>query len=323
MGLEVAKKFAAKGANIVLVARNITKLEDAKKQVAAAAKNPSTQRFTWISADVTKPEENERLWKEAVEWNDGKLPDIVWQIAGWAKPDLFLDTPLDNMREHMEINYWAACYLAHTVLKAWTEEKAAASDSKSGDTALKVKEPLPRHFIMTASLAVYCGLAGYLPYSPAKAAMRNLADGLKSEMNLYNGARYHNLPRGSTPSQPEIKIQLTVPGTILSPGFEEEEKSKHQVTRILEDGDPKQLPEEVAEGMIKGLERGNYMTTSHFLGHAMRVSAINGAPRNGLFGIRDTLFSWATAVAWLFIGPDMERKVWNYGKEHGVQHRQK
>jgi 3-dehydrosphinganine reductase len=321
MGREVAKKLAEKGANLILVARDKQKLEDAKKYVAAAAKDPSKQRFTWISADATELEENERLVKEATEWNDGKLPDIVWQIAGGAHPDLFLDTPLEIQRKQMDLNYWSACYLAHTVLRLWTEEKQAASD-KTADTALKVTEPPPRHFIMTASLVVYVGIAGYLPYSPAKAAMRQLADGLKSEINLYNGARYHNLPSGATPKQPEIKISLTAPGTILSPGFEIEEQSKHPVTRILEEGDPRQLPDAVAEAMIKGLEKGNFMTTTHFLGHAMRVSALGGAPRNGLFGIRDALFSWATAIAWLFIGPDMEKKVWKFGKEHGVQHRE-
>lgn len=319
MGLEVAKKLAKKGANVILVARDTKKLEAAKKQVTAAAKDASKQRFTWISADLAKLEENERMLKEATEWNDGKVPDIAWQMAGFAKPDLFLDTSPEDLRKHMDTNYWSACYLAHTVLRAWTEEKQPPSENK---TPSKATEPLPRHFIFTTSVAIFVSVAGYNPYTPSKAAIRALADGLKQEMELYNGARYNNVPKGSIPLQPEIKVHIIAPGNILSPGFEEEQKTKHQVTKMLEDGDPNQTPEEVAELSIRGLENGNYMTTLAFLGHAMRACALNGSPRNGLLGIRDTLFSMASAIVILFVGPDMEKKVRNFGKEHGVQHRQ-
>jgi 3-dehydrosphinganine reductase len=67
---------------------------------------------------------------------------------------------------------------------------------------------------------------------------------------------------------------------------------------------------------LKGLQRGDYLITTQWLGHAMRVSALGGSPRNG-WGIVDVLFGWVTGVAWLFIAPDMESKVWKWGKEHG------
>lgn len=316
MGLEVAKKLAQKGANVILVARDTTKLEDAKKQVAAAARDSSKQRFTWISADLAKLEENQRMLKEATEWNNGKLPDIAWQMAGFAKPDLFLDTSPEDLHKHMDVNYWSATWLAHTVLKAWTEEKNEAAAKGVS------KEPLPRHFIFTVSVAVFIGIAGYNPYTPSKAAVRALADGVKQEMELYNGARYHGLPKGAIPSQPEIKVHVIAPGNILSPGFQEEQKTKHAVTKLLEEGDPNQTPEEVADLSIKGLEAGNYLTTLAFLGHIMRGCSLNGSPRNGLFGVRDFLLSIVSSLAILFVGPDMESKVRKFGKEHGVQHRQ-
>jgi len=86
----------------------------------------------------------------------------------------------------------------------------------------------------------------------------------------------------------------------------------------LEEGDPAQNEDEVAIASVKALERGSYMITTQILSHAMRVSSLGGSPRNGLFGIRDMVFSWVTAIAWLFIGPDMESKVYQYGKKNGV-----
>ena len=33
----------------------------------------------------------------------------------------------------------------------------------------------------------------------------------------------------------------------------------------------------------------------------------------------DTVMSWVAAVVWLFVGPDLDGKVWDYGKKHGVE----
>jgi len=260
---------------------------------------------------VTSAAENERVIREATAWNDGQVPDIVWANAGAAHPSLFLDASLETMRGDMEINFWAATYLAHTTLRTWLNP----SDDSPSPATTSQKQPLPRHFIMTASTIAFVGVAGYSPYAPGKSALRSLADTLKSEMNLYNGARQ----RSSSPTSPETKIHIVVPGTITSPGLATENKTKHPVTHILEDGDPEQSEDEVAAAAMRGLERGDYMITTHFLGHAMRVSMLGGSPRNGLFGVRDALFSWVTAIVWLFVGPDMEGKVWKWGKANGVR----
>lgn len=169
---------------------------------------------------------------------------------------------------------------------------------------------------MTSSVAAFVGVAGYGPYSPSKAAIRSLADTLRSEINLYNGSRLH--PTSPLYNHPETKIHIVLPGTITSPGNIEENKTKHPVTHILEADDPVSTEDEVAIASVKALEKGDYMITTQFLSHAMRASTLGGSPRNGLWGVRDMLFSWATAVAWLFIGPDMESKVYQYGKKNGV-----
>ncbi|KAJ2974740.1 hypothetical protein NQ176_g5896 [Zarea fungicola] len=59
MGLAAATQLSAKGANLILVSRSVAKLEEAIKAVKAAAKNPSTQRFHYIAADVSVPSYSE------------------------------------------------------------------------------------------------------------------------------------------------------------------------------------------------------------------------------------------------------------------------
>jgi len=80
MGLEVAKQLAKKGANVVIVARGVEKLEKAIKEVEAEAVEGSGQKFKWCSGDLSVGQEVERVFAEVVEW--GGVPDIVWTCAG-------------------------------------------------------------------------------------------------------------------------------------------------------------------------------------------------------------------------------------------------
>ena len=257
---------------------------------------------------MTKAEENTRIIAEVTEWNHGQPPDIVWAVAGGAHPDLFVDTPFEVQRAQMDLNYWASAYLAQATLKSWLKPSPTQKDDSTAKTAK------PRHFIMTSSVAAFAGIAGYAPYAPAKSALRSLADALRSELNLYNGYRSSNPSKGPPA---EIKVHCVFPGTITSPGLEQENKTKHAVTLLLEEGDAVQSEDEVAAGAVKGLEKGGFLVTTQLVGSAMRASMLGGSPRNN--AIVDTLFGWATYVAWLFIGPDMEGKVLEYGKKNNVK----
>ncbi|TKX22382.1 hypothetical protein C1H76_5490 [Elsinoe australis] len=318
MGKGLGKLLAQKGANLIIVARNKEKLEAALKEISAEAKS-STQRFHYISADVTIPEENTRILTEATAWNNDQPPDIVWANAGSAHPHLFADTPITTLRSQMDINYWGAAYLSHAALNLFLSPRSSPSSSPP---------PSPtRHIIMTSSAAAFVGLAGYAPYSPCKAAMRNLADALRSEVNLYNGARrqspHPQLPSSSSPSHTtrisdrDIQIHIVLPGTILSPGFEQENKVKHPVTRILEEDDPVQTEEQVALAAIRGLEQGKFMVTTQWLVGLLRAGMLGGSPRENV--VVDTIVAWVVSLVWLFMGPDLERKVWEFGRKNGVR----
>ncbi|KAJ8608609.1 hypothetical protein MRB53_039576 [Persea americana] len=293
-GKALAKLLASKGANVIIVARDEAKLNAAIKEIS---------RFHTISADVTSSNGNDRILEEATRWN-GQAPDIVWANAGSSHPGLFLDTSDEIMRRQMDLNYWAANGLARSTLKLWT---TPSSHPKEGH----------RHFVITASVVSFIGIAGYSPYSPAKAALRSLADTLRSELNLYNGMRRSKNPevRSKAPDQ-DIAIHFVAPATIQSPGYENEERIKHSVTKELEKDDPKQSEEEVAKAALKGLENGGFIVTTQFTGHAMRAAALGPSPRNNW--LVDTLFAWLASIIWLFVTPDLEKKVFEYGKMHDL-----
>lgn len=254
---------------------------------------------------MTNEKEVQRVLSEVTVWNNYKTPDIIWSVAGVSYPKLFTDTPMETMRYMMDINYWAPTYLAHAAMKAWF----GSTGDKDGSA---IKNHKPHHFIMTSSAACFVGVAGYAGYAPTKAALRSLADNLRSEVNIYRGALKSTAPGPAA----DIKIHCIVPGGIDSPGFANENLEKHEVTKILEKDDPHQSEDEVAVQAVRGLERGGYLITTHWFGYAMRGSMIGGSPRDYWF--LDTVTSWMTSVAWLFIGPDMERTVYRYGQKHGA-----
>ncbi|GAB1212640.1 hypothetical protein ATERTT37_001784 [Aspergillus terreus] len=79
MGKAVACQLAAKGANIVIVARTVQKLQGAIEDIKRSAVDPSKQKFHFISADLTSALECERVIQEVTQWNDGRAPDVVCQ----------------------------------------------------------------------------------------------------------------------------------------------------------------------------------------------------------------------------------------------------
>jgi 3-dehydrosphinganine reductase len=210
----------------------------------------------------------------------------------------------------MELNYFAAAYLAHKTLQAWWYP------SKPHRTHESVVTEPPRQLIFTSSAVAFVGLAGYSPYAPAKAAIRSLADGLRSEVQLYNAARRSKTGTGTHNAPFDVNIHIIFPGTILSPGFDNEEKTKHPVTRELESSDPKQTEVQAATAAIQGLEAGNFMTSTNWLVGLMRWGALGGSQRNNI--VLDTLGSWITSIVWLIMVPDLNSKVWGWGKKNGM-----
>ncbi|KAH6658214.1 short-chain dehydrogenase [Truncatella angustata] len=295
MGRSAACQLAAKGANLILVSRTAAKLEESLAEAKSVAKNPHTQRFHYITADVSKQDYARDLIAQAVAWNNGQPLDIVWCCAGKSTPDFWVEAPLSLTREHMDLNFWGSAEMAHAILREWT-----------GPDVTVVPEP--KHLIFTSSVLAFLPVTGYGPYNPSKAALRALADTLVQELELY--------PQ-------KVKIHVVYPGSISSPGFERENLTKPEITRILEDGDPVQTPDEVASRAIASLEKGAYSITVNFFCTVLRVLALGGAPRENW--ILDTMLSWVLQVVYFFALMDIFSKIRKFAKKNGhpVNYRKK
>ena len=82
----------------------------------------------------------------------------------------------------------------------------------------------------------YMAMIGYASYAPAKHALRGLADGLRSELQLYH-----------------IDVHIFFPCTMFTPGYEEENKTKPKITLKIEESDSGLTAEQGARSMLTGL----------------------------------------------------------------------
>ncbi|WEW55814.1 3-dehydrosphinganine reductase [Emydomyces testavorans] len=304
MGRSVALELSRKGANVVIVSRSVAKLESAIKCVKLAAFNSRKQRFHYISADLRYADEADRVLTEVTAWNNGIPPDVVWCCAGQSLPGYFINTSPQDLRDQMDTVYWTAAFTAHATLRRWL---APTSAGQNPETSRR------RHLIFTCSAGVFVPITGYAPYTPAKAAMRALSDTLVQEVEVYNGARTN--PRNVAPPA-DVKVHIVYPMGILSPGFTNEQKIKPELTKLLEEADKPQTPEQVARMAIKGLEKGEYMITTVLTGTLMKAGAMGASPRN--YSLLDTVTSWVSSLAFLYVIPDLTSKARNWGRKHGV-----
>ncbi|KAI0840513.1 NAD(P)-binding protein [Hypoxylon sp. FL0890] len=287
MGRSAAIQMAQKGANVILVSRTASKLESVVAECQAAARNPQTQRFHYLTADVSKPDYAAPLLAEAVAWNNDQPLDIVWCVAGTSAPDFWIEAPLSQTRSQMDINFWGSAEMAHAILRLWCAQDAPVV-------------PEPKHLIFTSSVLAFFPVLGYGPYTPAKCALRGLADTLAQELEAY--------PQ-------KVKVHVVYPGSIGSPGFERENRTKPEVTKMIEEGDPVQTPDAVAAAAIEKLEAGQYFITVGLLGHIFRWSVLGGSPRNNWFV--DTIMCCLVPIVWIFALPDIFSKVRKFAKQHG------
>ena len=199
----------------------------------------------------------------------------------------------------MDTLYWSAANMAHATMNTWLRSDKSTSTEPS--------KSLSRHLIFTSSCAAFYPVAGYGPYSPAKAAMRALSDTLRQEVEMYN----------ATNSITPIEVHTVFPMGILTPGFENENKIKPSLTQQLEKDDKPQTSDDVAEISIKRLEAGDYLISTMLQGHILKGVGYGASIKNSFFV--DIFWS---SVAWgvfnLFLIGDFLRQCRKWGKEKGL-----
>lgn len=146
IGADIARAFAAAGADLVLTARDGATLEAPAARLAAE----HGVRTAVLSADLADPEVPDRLWDEANSLIDGL--DVLVNNAGLSHPESIEALDTAHFDETMQVNLRAPALLA---------ARAGAAMAASGGGAI----------LTIASAAALRPLAEHYAYSTAKAGL--------------------------------------------------------------------------------------------------------------------------------------------------------
>ncbi|CAF9925818.1 MAG: hypothetical protein ALECFALPRED_003225 [Alectoria fallacina] len=221
---------SSRGAHVTIFARRQETLDEARNEILAARQD-TKQDVNAVSLDLGKPHELDAAFR-----SQARIPDVLYCVAGGTSTEIGFMTDIDagKLESCMRNNYFTAAYAAQSMLKIWTE------DDKNAERL----SPRLRQIAFINSAAAFLGLPGYAAYTSSKCAVRGLTDTLRMEAL-----------RLSSPAT-TYTIHCAFPSTFISPAFLEEQKSKPELTKRMEDtmGSMADLEQRfpVARGIIAG-----------------------------------------------------------------------
>ncbi|ODQ65315.1 3-ketosphinganine reductase, catalyzes the second step in phytosphingosine synthesis [Nadsonia fulvescens var. elongata DSM 6958] len=277
VGAAIAKALFARGAHVVVVARNVSKLQETVNEMESVRQN-ADQKAYFIQADLAIAEDSTRVFQEL-----HSEPDIVMCCAGGSFPGLLIDQTTEDLKKGVDMNYMTALYFGHAALKAMARAKNTDTSS--------------RHIMFFSSVVAFFPFIGYGQYAPLKAAVRSLADIMRHECIPYN-----------------IKVECIFPGNTLSEGYLIEEETKPAITKIIEGPSSAITSDECAKLILNKLDRGYEMITTDFIGWVLNTLSLGASPRTyNLFQTIVAIMIVIFGPVWNFF---VNRDIQNYYKRN-------
>ena len=219
IGLETGKLLSSYGADIVLIARNVEKLETAKKQLEDL-RLEKNQTISSISVDVSNHKDVCETMEQAV--SEFGAPDILINSAGINKhADHFENITYDMFNEVMDINVNGVRNVTHALLKPMKQKKG--------------------HVVILSSAAALFGMFGYTAYGTSKAALMGFAESL----------RYEIKPLG-------MRVTVIFPPEVDTPMNLDEAKTLPEEGRAMKSMGGFLMPAYVAKVIVKAIAKEAY-----------------------------------------------------------------
>lgn len=188
IGRAAAIKFAAEGANVVIVDVNYDKLCSVKSEIEAFTKNVLA-----VECDIT----DERKVYETVKYAEsvfGKVDILVNNAAVWRCWAAFTDTPTDEWRKFLDVNIMGTVYFTKAVLPKMLENKYG-------------------RIVNVASVAGVYGNANMVHYSATKGAIISMTKALAKEVSS-SGVLVNSVSPGSVSPAEESDLNYTRPSEL-------------------------------------------------------------------------------------------------------------
>jgi 3-dehydrosphinganine reductase len=188
IGLALARRLAAKGHVLTLLARDPARLADARRALAGA-------KVRTASVDVRDAAAVDAAVSAAIA--ELGAPALLVACAGIVVPGVFKDLPASAFRDTMAVNYDGTLNLLRAALPAMLARRTG-------------------RIVLVSSGAGLIGLYGYTAYAPTKFAVRGLAEALRGELRPEGiGVSIVYPPDTDTPQlREEVKVRPAITGKI-------------------------------------------------------------------------------------------------------------
>ncbi len=219
IGLAAARGFSALGAHVIIFARGEERLGKAVKEIERSRMS-KTQRVSSMSLDVADHHAVQEQMTRAV--TGFGAPGVLINSAGIAYPDYFENIPQEKFRETVSTNLcgtWNTCSCLVPYMK-----------------------PGGGHIVNISSIAGFLGVFGYTAYSASKFAVMGFSESLRSELRPYR-----------------IKVSVLCPPDTDTPQLREEDRTGPAETRAIAGNATVMSAEHVADAMIRGMGRGQFV----------------------------------------------------------------
>ncbi|KAH7372242.1 hypothetical protein BKA66DRAFT_572366 [Pyrenochaeta sp. MPI-SDFR-AT-0127] len=299
LGKAIAKILAGRGAHITIFSRTLNSLEKAKIEIQAACLNKD-QIINAVAVDLSDAHKAEIAFS-----SQSIKADILYCVAGGnhAENGFLVDIKAADLDSCMKNNYYSSAYAAKIMLDMWTEDDRTNTPGP---------HPNLRQIVFINSAAAFLGLPGSIAYTPAKCAVRALADTLRMEVLRYNSLN-------STYS-----VHCAFPADFVSPGFILEQNTKTPLTKRIQ-GLDKPIAElmnkfpsadVVGSQIISAVEKGDFIICEDSLAASLLFTGMIGpSPKRG-WGIVDGLLS---PIIGLFAWPILRWRWENMTKQDGEE----
>ncbi len=220
IGKALASDCLKAGANVIILSRNPAKLENCIKELTPLKTDPS-QIFVSRSCDVTDFNSTEETLQSLM--NQFGVPDILMNVAGFAKPDFFDTQDLADIKDMIDLNYLGSAYTCKIVVSKMIERKSG--------------------FILnTSSMCGFLGLFGYAGYCASKFAVVGFSEALMRELKPFN-----------------IHVAVLCPPNTRTPGLLAENKNKPKEVLATEEKAKVVNPEDISGYTLHSLMKRKFM----------------------------------------------------------------
>ena len=236
IGLATAEAFAARGADVTLIARDVDRLLAA--QQAVAMRRMSTRAtVSAVSGDISTLTSCQAIVGKATAAGTRPI-DVLVSCAGIIIPGYFETMKPADYEACMDS--WRGCvYMARA---------AAPAMMKRGSG----------HIVNVSSVAGFMGIFGYTAYSSAKYAIMGYSEALRSELHPYG-----------------VKVSVVCPPDTDTPGLAFEKSLRPAETDKVAGNIAAVAPSVIADAVVRGVERGKYLIVPGALSKFYRVLKAN------------------------------------------------